>query len=290
MRISSAVITTAFRKKDYLTATLASLRLAGFHDPGIFYDDSDVPMGAYRNWKRALRGMLLEDNYSDAILIFQDDVQVAKNLKDWFEATGWPDDPSNIGVVSFYTASPHHRKENGWYQLPLDQVVDGEYPVELSFKLDDHLREHKIDPKSVEFRFVFSASFMPSAYFKVHDKQRPYFIRLYYEKDDTGEWQWVFPPAEKFPWALAYGALAYLMPIDSARRFLDDSPHPESKNQIDLKVSEWCQDTGLQYWMHSPSLVQHVGEISAICAAGLTEYRCAVSYIQNAEELIEIVA
>ena len=283
MRISTAVITTAVRKADYLTATLESLRLAGFADPQVFHDDE--PMGAYRNWKRALRGMLHEDSYSDGILIFQDDIQVARNLRDWFEETGWPSDPSKIGVVSFYTASPHHREETGWFQLPLDQVVDGSYPEELDSTLDAHLRPHLIDTKSIEFRFVFSAPFMPSAYFKVHNKHRPHFIRLYYEKNDTGEWQWVFPPAEKFPWALAYGALAYLIPIDSARRFLDDNPHPENKNQIDLKVGEWCQETGLQYWMHSPSLVQHVGEVSAICQTGLVEYRRAADYVRAFEPL-----
>lgn len=281
MRISSAVITTAFRKVDYLAATLESLRLAGFPDPDIYHDDPDVPIGAYRNWKVALRGMLHEDNYSDAILIFQDDIQVARNLRGWFGETGWPSDPAKIGVVSFYTATPHHREQTGWHRLPLDQVVSGSYPEELDAKLAAHLREHKFNPNSIEFCFVASASFMPSAYFKVCDKIRPHFIRLYYEKDDAGEWQWVFPPAEKFPWALAYGALAYLMPIDSARKFLDDSPHPESKNQIDLKMGEWCQNTGLEYWMHSPSLVQHVGEVSAICEAGLTEHRRAACYVDD---------
>ncbi len=285
MRIASAVITTASRKADYLIKTLESLCLAGFADPEVFHDD-EIPIGAYRNWKRALRNMLHEDDYSDGILIFQDDILVAKNLKSWLDATGWPNDPSKIGVVSFYTATPHHKPEEGWFQLPLDQIVYGKYPEELDSKLETHLREHGVDSKLVEFRFVFSAPFMPSAYFKVHDKHRPHFIRIYYEKDDAGEWQWIFPPTEKFPWALTYGALAYLMPIDSARRFIEDSPHPESKNQIDLKMGEWCQNTGLQYWMHSPSLVQHVGEVSAICAAGLTEYRRASDYVRELEPVV----
>lgn len=285
MRISSAVITTAFRKVDYLGETLESLRLAGFPDPDIFHDDDEKPIGAFRNWKRALRSMLHEDNYSDAILIFQDDIKVAKGLRGWIEEVGWPSDPSRIGVVSFYTAMPHHREETGWYQLPLDQISYGCYPEELDASLGAHLREHKFNPKSVEFRFTLPAAFMSAAYFKVHDRDRPHFIRLYYEKNDAGEWEWVFPPAEKFPWALAYGALAYLIPIDSARKLLDDNPHPESKNQIDLKIGEWCQDTGLQYWMHSPSLVQHVGEVSAICEAGLTEHRRAACYVEDVNEL-----
>ncbi len=289
MRIASAVITTASRKADYLTATLESLRLAGFPDPDIFHDDDEKPIGPYRNWKRALRSMLHEDSYSDAILIFQDDIQVARNLRDWFENTGWPSDPSKIGVVSFYTATPHHRDKAGWFQLPLDQIIDGSYPEELESKLGAHLQESGVNPKSIEFRFVFSAKFMASAYFKVGDKDRPHLIRLYFEKDDAGEWQWVFPPEEKFQHRLAYGALAYLMPIDSARRFLDDDPHPENKTQIDLNVGEWCQDTGLQYWMHSPSLVQHIGEVSAICKARLVDCRRANDYVEDVKGLEPII-
>ena len=119
MRIACG-ITTALRRVSYLKETIASVEAAGF-ELALVAEDRELA-GPYRNFKRTVR-MLLGDPYAEAVAVFQDDVQVAANLKGWLDRNGWPDDPERIGVVSLYTAFPHHRNRTGWHRLPL-QVGD----------------------------------------------------------------------------------------------------------------------------------------------------------------------
>lgn len=85
----------------------------------------------------------------------------------------------------------------------------------------------------------------------------------------------------------AWGALAYVFSNPSIRTFLSDAivlnhrhhgPADGSRN-IDSVVGSWCQRTGLPYFIHTPSLVQHVGNASTIWPFGTASgKRCAADY------------
>lgn len=70
----------------------------------------------------------------------------------------------------------------------------------------------------------------------------------------------------------SWGALAYIFPNPSARALLSDpmvidhrhhGPADGLRN-IDSVVGLWCQRSGLPYFVHAPSLAQHIGETSTI--------------------------
>ena len=92
---------------------------------------------------------------------------------------------------------------------------------------------------------------------------------------------------------VARGAVCYVMPRHAAERFLRDNPGCESRTVLDHTMGQWCADKGLSYWIHSPSLVQHVGEVSAILLPklgvphriGLTEARCAKVFCEDVKDL-----
>ena len=72
-------------------------------------------------------------------------------------------------------------------------------------------------------------------------------------------------------WA-AWGAQAYVFPNAAARAFVR---HPRVVNHrnrgpreglcnVDSMVGQWCQDVGFDYYLHSPSPTQHIGEKSTL--------------------------
>lgn len=61
---------------------------------------------------------------------------------------------------------------------------------------------------------------------------------------------------------LAYGACGLLLPHKAAEWFLADGP--KEKTRTCFWLAQWCGKTGREYWMHSPSLVCHVGEHSIV--------------------------
>ena len=70
----------------------------------------------------------------------------------------------------------------------------------------------------------------------------------------------------------SWGALAYVFPNPSAHAILCDplvvnhrhhGPGDGSRN-IDSVVGNWCRRSGLPYYVHVPSLAQHIGETSTI--------------------------
>lgn len=70
----------------------------------------------------------------------------------------------------------------------------------------------------------------------------------------------------------SWGALAYIFPNPSARSLLSDSMvlnhrdfgPAEGLHHIDSVVGFWCERNQLPYYVHSPSLAQHIGESSTI--------------------------
>jgi hypothetical protein len=71
-----------------------------------------------------------------------------------------------------------------------------------------------------------------------------------------------------------YGALAFLFPRDSAKRFIADltvlehrwSQRNEGRAQIDLTIGQWAQRNALPIYYPTPSLVQHIGDTSTLWA------------------------
>lgn len=186
MKISSIVTTCRRNGVSYLEDTLRSLRAAGF-EPQVMLDHE--LKGCYRNFKDAL--WFASQGDPDAVVVFQDDIEVSLGLREWLESNLWPEPPEDIGVVSLYTSGVHDQPVDGWHELDLVVQEEG------------HL-----------------------------------------------------------PWGKAYGALANLFPIESARKLLRDNPRPELLNGNERIVAEWCANQGLSFWMHSPSMTKHTGEVS----------------------------
>jgi hypothetical protein len=72
------------------------------------------------------------------------------------------------------------------------------------------------------------------------------------------------------PWV--YGALAFVFPRESAKRFIADltviehrwSQRNEGRAQIDLVIGDWAQRSELPIYYPTPSLVQHIGDTSTL--------------------------
>tara|TARA_Y100000034_G_scaffold116174_1_gene154179 strand:- start:76 stop:744 length:669 start_codon:yes stop_codon:yes gene_type:complete len=62
----------------------------------------------------------------------------------------------------------------------------------------------------------------------------------------------------------AYGALAYVFPRHAAVKLTSDPPRRGSLTMTDVSVGEFCRREGLSYWVHNPSLVRHIGDVSSI--------------------------
>lgn len=66
------------------------------------------------------------------------------------------------------------------------------------------------------------------------------------------------------PRGMPGGAVAYLVPRTVAERFCEAPPAVGRRNAADYQVGRWCRKNGVRLWLHSPSLVQHIGTTRAI--------------------------
>lgn len=88
----------------------------------------------------------------------------------------------------------------------------------------------------------------------------------------------------------SWGALAYIFPNSSARKFLSDMlvlnhrgfGPAEGMRNIDSVVGLWCQRSNIDYFVHAPSLAQHIGDTSTIWTKGRNGgKRCANSFCEQ---------
>ncbi|QDT44045.1 hypothetical protein Pan241w_41500 [Gimesia alba] len=88
----------------------------------------------------------------------------------------------------------------------------------------------------------------------------------------------------------SWGALAYIFSNPSARLLLSDVTvlnhrgfgPAEGLKQIDAVVGLWCERQQLPYFVHSPSLVQHIGETSTIYpTASVAGHRKANHFLEH---------
>ncbi len=92
-------ITTCERKEPTLQASLESIRAAGFENPMVVEDAQH--RGSWNTFRMTLATMIAKWPSADAFLIFQDDVNVSTNTRDYLHRVLWPDD-KNTGVCSLY--------------------------------------------------------------------------------------------------------------------------------------------------------------------------------------------
>lgn len=87
----------------------------------------------------------------------------------------------------------------------------------------------------------------------------------------------------------SWGALAYIFPNPAARSLLG---HPSVLNHrlsgsddgarhVDSVVGRWCRELGNEYYVHSPSLAQHIGDTSTIWNASNSGKRKENSFIPD---------
>lgn len=97
----------------------------------------------------------------------------------------------------------------------------------------------------------------------------------------------------------SWGALAYVFPNRSARHLLGDSVvinhrhhgNAEGIRNIDSVVGSWCRRIRLRYFIHEPSLVQHIGSTSTIWQHKAEDSargrRCAKDFIISIENQLQ---
>ncbi len=79
----------------------------------------------------------------------------------------------------------------------------------------------------------------------------------------------------------AWGAQAYVFPNAAARAFLRNVSVVNHRHRgprdglcnVDSVVGQWCRDSGLDYYLHTPSLTQHVGDTSTLWENARTKGR-----------------
>lgn len=109
-------VTTAPRDESYLDWTLAACESAGW--PPVVFNDAEKTLGPWGNFLRSAAA--LADRPVDAIIMLQDDVLLAKNLRPWLEkqlaASAWW---STCGIISLYSCEGMSRDlDRGWNAIP----------------------------------------------------------------------------------------------------------------------------------------------------------------------------
>ncbi len=123
------VTTIPSRLGNYLPRTLGSLLRGGFPQPHLFVDDceDDCPyrelglkvttrypcIRTYANWDLGMRELFYRNPKADYYAIFQDDIVVCANLKDYLLQSDMPSD----GYMNLYTVPDNQQlaKGNGWF-------------------------------------------------------------------------------------------------------------------------------------------------------------------------------
>jgi hypothetical protein len=92
----------------------------------------------------------------------------------------------------------------------------------------------------------------------------------------------------------AWGALAYIFSNPSVQKFLthrlpvDHRHHGRQHglHRIDGIVGAWCRDAGLPYYVHNPSLAQHIGDTSTMGSGPNIGGRRADRFLEDARPLL----
>lgn len=125
MKWSYGVTTVPSRRRTLFPRTLASLAAGGFYEPWVFSDGPlDVPSGVagwtqrsgpakvFGNWVLALWELYVRNPVADRYAVFQDDIVVYRNLRQYLEAVPYP----AKGYLNLYTEPRNEAtaKAPGW--------------------------------------------------------------------------------------------------------------------------------------------------------------------------------
>lgn len=256
-------VTTSPRATSYLNETLASLINAGWTDISIFAEpESNLSglaeslhvvqrpqrLGAWLNWKAALRQLLDDHLQADKIMVVQDDTVFCRNVRSYLDASLWPAD--DVGIVSVYTPRLYAQ----WAT-----VVDGDGNV---IERHGNLRRAKQIAGNARRR-GYSVKYEPreTGYAKVQTDSL------------WGACALIFPrhAAEK------------LLDLRMAKRWRGAGARNKEKPwewaNIDTGVGAFINKLNLSTWFHIPSLSQHVGEHSTLKGhVGANGNRAAIDF------------
>ena len=91
-------------------------------------------------------------------------------------------------------------------------------------------------------------------------------------------------PNDPYPWHNCLGACAILWNKDAAEKILEQPP-PVRTDRLGGWIGDFCYHNDIPFWVHSPSLVQHIGEESVRAGAPLTTDRQAKRFCEDVGEL-----
>jgi len=101
---------------------------------------------------------------------------------------------------------------------------------------------------------------------------------------------WFCLPEKSMP-RKAYGAVAIAIMRGRAEDLAKLFPRPDGRTKTDYHVACWCKDRGLRWAHHSPSLVRHVGVVSAVYTRRgnrkWMQYRHEGEFVEDCRELAE---
>jgi len=115
MRWQTAITTVPQRSESHFPRTIGSLRSAGFPKPQVFvdgratvdyaeewgltYTERPEPLGVVGNWITTLWTIYLQNPKADRYAIFQDDIVLCKNVRQYLEQIDYPED----GYLNLFT-------------------------------------------------------------------------------------------------------------------------------------------------------------------------------------------
>lgn len=120
-----------FRSGPAIEWTLESLANAGWDDITVFAEtkshkpesgysrwiERPQPLGSWKNWRASLHQLMNDRPDADVFMLCQDDVIFCRGLREFLDATLWPDD---TGIVSLYCSA---RYSAGSGLIPLSRHV-----------------------------------------------------------------------------------------------------------------------------------------------------------------------
>ncbi len=142
------VTTCLERLESHLPATLLSLKQAGFPAPRLFLDGGIAEVATYvhshtglevsprfprirlwGNWILGLQELYLRQPYADRYALFQDDLEAAKGLREYLEATQYPNQgKAYLNLYTFLENEEVGTKATGWHESSSLRGKPGQAP------------------------------------------------------------------------------------------------------------------------------------------------------------------
>ena len=111
MKLVTGIITAPGRIYPTLDDTVSSLKNAGFEEPTIYTDNEQS--GCWVNWVKALADLVTKE--ADAIMLCEDDVAFSPGLREYLEASLWPEPPYRIALCSNFCPDLYRTRLTGWH-------------------------------------------------------------------------------------------------------------------------------------------------------------------------------